>query len=120
MSEEISLPRQIKFMESVLATRETSYPIQVKMKRMTQEQANDGIAKVKAVLQTLRKAHTAGGIAAQALKEMQPQPTISVGRLARFQTAVTEIHRCAKANSEMCSHCQSIANLLGEMGSIVE
>lgn len=117
---DIPLNKLVTFMQKELTTRETSYPVRVKMGSLSQQEADATLRFTKAVLQTLKEAEAAGGIAKQALKEMQPQPTISVGRLARFQTAVTEIHRCAKDNSEMCPHCQSIANLLGEMGSVVE
>lgn len=110
MSEPVTLKEQVRFMAKTLETCETSYPIKVEMGRMTRGESERGLAKMRAVLATLKKAEVAGGVAESALKEMTP-----VGAEFTKASVMAEVHKCAKRNAPDCQHCASIANILDEV-----
>ena len=97
-------------MQGLLDTREENNPIKIKMNRMTQGESDKEIAAIKDVMESLRSLPP----------PREDIPAMSVDKVARLEAAVAAIHQTAKNNSEMCPHCQSIANLLGEMGSIIQ
>jgi hypothetical protein len=107
MSEAVTLKQQVAFMQETLDTCETSYPIKVEMGRLTKAQSERGLAKMRAVLATLKKAEAAGGVAESAMQEMTPSALTSASVMA-------EVHRCAREHEAECPHCASIANILDE------
>jgi hypothetical protein len=117
MSDPISLKQQVAFMKKTLETCETSYPIRIEMGRMTKQEAERGLAKMRAVLETLQKVEIAGGVAESAMKEMAPAAK-DRNDMTRA-SVMTEVHRCAREHAYACEHCASIANILDEVGSKV-
>lgn len=109
---EVTLKQQVSFMAATLNTCETSYPIRVEMGRMTKTECERGLAKMRAVLATLKKAEAAGGVAESAMKEMVPAKAD-----VDLTAVMTEVHRCAKEHSGSCEHCAAVANILDEVGS---
>jgi hypothetical protein len=119
MSEAITLKQQVAFMTATLNTCETSYPIRVEMGRMTKVESERRLSKMRAILETLRKAEAAGGVAESALKEMAPAPRPEKAVGPDLTVIVHEIHRCAQDHADKCEHCAAIANILDENGSVV-
>jgi hypothetical protein len=105
-------------MQGILDQREENNPIKIRMHRMTQGESDKEIAALKDVMESLR---TLDELPEPKVAEVPREdvPAMSVDKMARLEAAVVEIHKCAKANSEMCPHCKSIADMLGEMGSTV-
>lgn len=118
MSEPVTLKQQVAFIQGTLDTHEQVCGVKVEMGRMTKADAQRRTEKLKAVLATLKKAEAAGGAAESAVKELAPKP--GVDKVGRLQAAVEQIHKCAREHADECPHCRSVANLLGEMGSVIE
>jgi hypothetical protein len=119
-----NIKHQIKFMQGILDQREENNPIKVRMHRMTQGESDKEIAALKEIMESLRWVKEYEQRPPEPKIEVEvPRediPAMSVDKVARLESAVAAIHLTAKNNSEMCQHCQSIANLLGEMGSVVQ
>jgi hypothetical protein len=110
MSEPITLKQQVAFMAKTLETCETSHPIKIEMGRLTRGESARQLAKIRAVLETLKKAEAAGGVAESAMKEMTP-----AGTEFTKASVMSEIHKCARLHAHDCEHCASIANILDEV-----
>jgi outer membrane protein TolC len=118
MSEPVTLKQQVAFIQGTLDTHEQVCGVKVEMGRMTKADAQRRTAKLKAVLETLKKAEAAGGVAEAALKEMTPNPAAKPKPVDRSElmklSVMTEVQKCAQEHSHECIHCASVANILSE------
>jgi len=110
MSEPVTLKQQVAFIQATLDAHEEAAPIKIEMGRLSKGDAQRRTNKLRAVLETLKKAEAAGGVAESAVKEMTP-----TGAEFTKASIMSEVHKCARLHSHDCQHCASIANILDEV-----
>lgn len=129
----VSLADQVAFMKEELATREESYPVRVEMGRMTKSEAEKGLARTRAVLETLSTFSGEASASAedmvtlkhhrerlseltQQLRQVEEDKKKSMGmKVARVWPILLQVQKCAKEHASDCIHCAATANVLDEV-----
>lgn len=101
---------QIEFMQNELAMREESYPIKVKMGRMSEKEATLSLELTRAVLESLEAP----------IPEPVPPPPEPVylqdERYMKIEPVLVQIYQCAHEHANVCVHCGAVGNILEEVG----
>lgn len=135
---EIPLADLVAFMKEELANREESYPLRVEMGRMTRAEAEKGLARTRAVLETLmicspnvENAPAAPKIEVQRVTLKHHREIVSElekrleqseetrkrsmdMKVAGLWPIMVQVKKCAKEHASDCIHCASTANVLEE------
>lgn len=92
-----SLVTQIALLKNELALRERVYPVKIKMRQMSQEQADSLQATLRAAIKSL--------------SERQPA-TDETERFLKIEPILHHIHACASKTKAKCESCLAVAQLL--------
>lgn len=119
----ISRADQVEFVRKELAMREDAYPLKIKMGRMTEKEAALGLARTRAVLESLEAApNLNNGSVVKAeehlavVRELERLKNAIDDRYPKIEPVLVQIYQCAHEHANVCLHCGAVGHILEEVG----